>query len=253
VSAAPLGRGLVVVGIVTGLLAVALPFAGNARYVDDGTIAGFLIVLLSLTSLLPSETGRDLPAACAGSAAFGFFLFVPTVYAFDGFGQLEAGAWLGLCTALIPIGALLVLAAEGLDVAIPRGPGLLVGTAGLVLVAVGIPLDFVHPFGTGTTYWNLSSSGHAIGLLLIALILANAVLITAAAHSRMPLAGAAMLVASMTFGFTAFAFISFAFGDFDALGAGAWIEAAGGMLLLGGIVLPRLVHSRDAEPAAKAA
>ena len=109
-SAALLGRGLVLAGIVAGLLAVSLPFAAETRYVDDGTTAAFLIVLLSFTSLLPAEIGRDLVAAAAGSAAFGFFLVIPSIYAFDSLGSLESGAWLGVCTALIPLGALVVFA-----------------------------------------------------------------------------------------------------------------------------------------------
>ena len=113
-SAALLGRGLVLAGIVAGLLAVGLPVRRReTRYVDDGTAAAFLIMLLALTSLLPAEIGRDLSPRVAGSAAFGFFLVIPAIFAFDSFGGLDAGAWLGLCTALIPIGALVVLAAEG--------------------------------------------------------------------------------------------------------------------------------------------
>jgi len=115
-STAFLGRGLVLAGIVAGILAVSLPFAGETRYVDDGTTAAFLIVLLSFTSLLPAEIGRDLVAAAAGSAAFGFFLVIPSIYAFDSFGSLESGAWLGVCTALIPLGALVVFAADGTTV-----------------------------------------------------------------------------------------------------------------------------------------
>ena len=158
----------------------------ETRYVDDGTAAAFLITLLALTSLLPAEIGRDLPAACAGSAAFGFFLVIPAVFAFDSFGGLDAGAWLGLCTALIPIGALIVLTTEGTrnsSARIDRGPGLLAATVGLVLIAVGIWLDVGRH---GQSYWNASSSGHAVGLLLIVLVVTNAVLLAAAAHSSAP-------------------------------------------------------------------
>jgi hypothetical protein len=42
--------------------------------------------------------------------------------------------------------------------------------------------------------------------------------------------------------------VAAAFDDFATLGAGAWIEAAGGVLLLGGVVLPRLIRSRTAVP-----
>lgn len=248
-SAAFLGRGLVLAGIVAGLLAVSLPFADDSRYVDDGTTAAFLIVLLSLTSLLPAEIGRDLPAACAGSAAFGFFLLVPATYAFDSLGRLEAGAWLGLCTALIPIGALVVLAADAATPAPARfasGPGLLLGTTGLLLVATGIWLEFIK--GLGPSYWNLSSSGHALGLLLILLVVVDAPLIAAAAHSSARVGHAALLAASATFGLTVFGVVSAAFDGFGALGAGAWVEAAGGTLLLVGIVLPGLIRTRAPAP-----
>ncbi len=243
-----LGRGLVLAGIVAGLLAVGLPFVDGSRYADDGTVAAFLIVLLSFTSLLPAEVGRDLPAACAGSAAFGFFLFAPALYAFDSLGRLEAGAWLGLCTALIPIGALVVfIADEAPAPGIDAGPGLLAGTVGLVLVAVGIWLDFSS---TGPTYWNLSSSGHALGLLLIVLVVADALLLAAAAHSSLRLAGAALLAAAVTFGLSVFVVVGAAFDGFGAVGAGAWIQAAGGTLLLAGVVLPGFARSGSTTPAA---
>jgi hypothetical protein len=234
----------VLAGIVAGLLAVSLPFAGETRYVDDGTTAAFMIVLLSFTSLLPAEIGRDLVAAAAGSAAFGFFLVIPSIYAFDSFGSLESGAWLGVCTALIPLGALVVFAAEGTPVkapAVDRGPGLLVATIGLVLVAVGIWLDLGRE---GPTYWNASSSGHAVGLLLIVLVVADAGVLAAAAHSSARVAELTVLATSATFGFTVFAVVAGAFDDFGTLGAGAWIEGAGGMLLLVGVVLPQLVRTR---------
>jgi hypothetical protein len=232
----------VLAGIVAGLLAVSLPFAGDVRYVDDGTAAAFLIVLLSLTSLLPADIGRDLPAACAGSAAFGFFLFAPAAYAFDSLDRLEAGGWLGLCTALIPVGALVVFASEGTADGIDRTPGLVAGTVGIVLIAVGIWLDFSD---AGPTYWNLSASGHALGLLLIVLVVTDAGLLAAAAHSSLHVDGAAVLAAAATFGLSAFVVVSAAFGDFGSVGTGAWIEAAGGTLLLAGVVLPVLLRSRS--------
>jgi hypothetical protein len=251
VSTAFLGRGLVLAGIVAGLLAVSLPFADETRYVDDGTTAAFLIMLLSFTSFLPAEIGRDLVAAAAGSAAFGFFLVIPSIYAFDSFGRLESGAWLGVCTGLIPLGALLVFAAEGAPTKTPavgRGPSLLVATVGLVLVAVGIWLELGHG---GPTYWNASSSGHAAGLLLILLVLADSALLAGAAHSSARVGDLVVLTAAATFGFTVFAVVAGAFDDFGTLGAGAWVEACGGALLLGGVGLPRLL--RHGSPASTAA
>jgi hypothetical protein len=254
VSTAFLGRGLVIVGIVAGLLAVSLPFADGARYVDDGTAAAFLIVLLASTSLLPAEAGRDLVAAAAGSAAFGFFLFIPAVFAFDNLGRLEAGAWLGVGTALIPIGCLLVLAAGGKAASTPaiidRGPGLLVSTVGLVLIAVGIWLDVGSD---GPTYWGASSSGHAVGIVLLVLVVVDAVLIAAAAHSSIQTGDLALLAAAVAFGYAVFAVVGAAFGDFASLGPGGWIETCGGVLLLGGLVLARFSRSRSPAPAAVAA
>ena len=52
-----------------------------------------------------------------------------------------------------------------------------------------------------------------------------------------------------TFGFSEVAFVSAAFGDFGSMGAGAWIEACGSVLLLGGIVAPQLVGSSAPAPA----
>ena len=45
-------------------------------------------MLLSLTSWMPAEVGRDAFGALTGSAAFGFFLFIPAIAAFDSFGEL---------------------------------------------------------------------------------------------------------------------------------------------------------------------
>ena len=236
-STAFLGRGLVIVGIVAGLLAVSLPVTDGARYVDDGTTAAFLIVLLAFTSLLPAEAGRDLVAAAAGSAAFGFFLFIPAVFAFDDLGRLDAGAWLGISTALIPIGCLLVFATDGTAASAPaieRGPGLLVSTVGLVLVAVGIWLD---AGSDGPTYWDASSSGHALAVVLLVLVVADAALIAAAAYPAVQTGHLALLAAAVTFGYTVFVVVNAAFGDFGTVGAGGWIEACGGVLLLGGFVV----------------
>lgn len=240
---AMLGRVIVLAGIVTGLLAVSLPYADGARYVDDGTTAAFLIVLLALTSWMPAEVGRDAIGAVAGSVAFGFFLFLPAIAAFDDLGRLDAGAWLGLCVVLIPAGALVTSRVDE-QIRIERDLGLLTATAGLVLVAAGIWLD---ASGDGPSYWNLSSSGHAVGLLMLVLVAGTALLVGAAAHVRPRLGYPAVLAGAITFGFVEFGLVATAFGDFGSLGAGGWVEAVGGILLLGGIVVPQLVRPAAAS------
>ena len=184
-SAAFLGRGLVLAGIVAGLLAVSLPFADETRYVDDGTVAAFLIVLLSLTSLLPAEIGRDLPGRVR---RLGRVRVLPVR---PGGLRLRQPRPPRSRRLARPVhrpdpdrrpGRVRGRSGDGEAPRIDRGPGLLAGTVGLVLVAVGIWLDFSRD---GPTYWNVSSSGHALGLLLIVLVVADALLLAAAAHSSL--------------------------------------------------------------------
>ena len=249
-----LGRGLVLVGIVAGLLAMGLSFAAESRYIDDGTQVAFLVVLLSLASWLPADVGPPLLGGAMGAAAFGFYLFIPSSAAFDSFGYLDAGAWLGLCTVLIPIGYLVIWSAElegeEADVRNTRSIGLPVSTVGLVLIAVGIWLDIGSH---GPTYWNLSSSGHAAGLLMIVLVVLNALLIGGQAHTSFRAGNLDVLVAAATFGYVEVAWINAAFGGFGSLGAGAWIEACGGVLLLVGVLAPRFAWVRAVAAGAPAA
>ena len=213
-------------GLICGLLAVSLPFVsdGSSRYVDDGTTAAFLIVLLSLSSWFPAEVGTARLCVALGGAAFGFFLFVPVVFSFDELGSLGSGAWLGLCTVLIPVG---VIFAEPLaPSAAPRRLGEAVGLLGIVLLLVGIWL----PFGSGgPSAWNASSSGHALGLLLLLLAVLAAALLVAPG-----LADLRLLTAATTFGLVAAVVIASAFDQFGTLGAGAWLEACAGALILAG-------------------
>jgi len=66
------------------------------------------LITLILTALLLGESlrGRDRDAAAAvtGSMAFVFFLFIPGGFGFNHFDFLDSGAWLGVCSGLIPLG-----------------------------------------------------------------------------------------------------------------------------------------------------
>jgi hypothetical protein len=256
VSRGLLGRAIAIAGIVAGLLAVGLPFASGARYVDDGTAVAFLLVLLCFASWLPAEIGRDLLGAAAGAAAFGFFLFLPATAAFDQLGLLESGAWLGLCTVLIPIGALVGWSAERepgrARAARPlSGLGLPVTLAGLVLIVVGIWLEAVSD---GATYWNNSSSGHAVGILMLLLVALSILLIAGPAFAPIPAIGNLdVLVVAATFGFVEFGLVASAFEDFGSMGAGAWVEACAGVLLVVGVLRLRGAAAPRAAPSATTA
>jgi hypothetical protein len=227
-STSVIGRAAVLVGLICGLLAVGLPFVsgegGSARYVDDGTTAAFLIVLLALSSWFPADVGTARLCAALGGAAYGFFLFLPALLAFDHLGSLDSGAWLGLCTFLIPFG---VVAASA-EPSTPGRPGLgdAIGLLGVVLLLVGIWL----PFESGeASYWNASSSGHALGLLMLLLAVVDLALLVAPG-----LADLRVIAAAMTFGLLAAAVILAAFDQLGTLGAGAWLEACAGALILVG-------------------
>jgi hypothetical protein len=238
-----IGRAAVLVGLICGLLAVSLPFvsgeAGSARYVDDGTTAAFLIVLLALSSWFPADVGTASLCAALGGAAYGFFLFVPALRAFDELGSLDSGAWLGLCTFLIPIGVNFAVPAEP-SARARRGMGEAIGLLGIVLLLVAIWL----PLGSGgPSAWNASSSGHALGLLMLLLALVDAALLVAPG-----LADLRLIAAAITFGLLAAAVIVSAFDHFGTLGAGAWLAAcAGALILLGSAGLPAVARYSPAS------
>jgi hypothetical protein len=251
VSKALLGRALAIAGIVSGLLAIGLPFADGTRYLDDGTTTAYLLVLLSLASWMPAEIGRDLFGAAAGAAAFGLLLFFPTTAGFDSLGYLRAGAWLGLCTLLIPIGAF-VSSERGLTLSpserSTRGPGLPVAVAGIALVVAGI---WPEAEDGGDSFWDFSSSGHAVGIVMLLLAALNALLLLGSTLLPVPAVGDLdLVVAAATFGFVATGVITTAFENFGSLGAGAWLEACGGLLLLGGVAWLRRAKASVTETAA---
>jgi hypothetical protein len=252
------GRTIAYVGIIVGLLALGLPYVSSggdvARYVEDGTIFAFVVVTLAYASYLPAEIGRDMTAAAVGCAAFGFYLFFPAYLAFDRLGYLGSGSWLGLCTILVPIGALIVRSGEPEHGA--AAPPAALGTPaqgatalGLILILAGIWL----PSGSGSddqSYWDLSTT---LGVLMLLLVLASAGLAWATQFGTGAAGDLALLVAATTFGLVEVAFVSSAFEDFGSLGSGAWLETIGGLLLIVGVASLRRaaqpVHAPAATPA----
>ena len=246
------GRALAAVGVIAGLLAVALDLlssgASTARYLDHGAVAAFLIALLSFASYLPAEVGFDTAAAAAGSAAFGFYLFVPGLFAFNQLGALGAAAWLGLATVLVPIGWAIVRALEREPRAAPsppatsaellRDPIRAQAFAGLAMIVAGIWLPAASG---GATYWDGSSSGHALGLLMLLAVIANlAVLAPGIAVAQ----DTGLLLAAGTFGLVEAELVESAFDHLGSIGVGGWLEAAGGLLLIASVVAVRLGAAR---------
>jgi hypothetical protein len=241
------GRATAGVGIVCGLLALGLDIGGGGRYVADGTTFAFLVITLSLASHFPAEIASDARGAALGAAAFGFFLFIPAVLAFDKLGYLRAAGWLGVCTALVPLGYVIVRMAEGghsgtarsLSRHAHRDPFLLVTTAGVALIVVGV---WFKTGSGGPSYWDAS---HTLGILMLLLAALNVLLAVGAPASS----DAALLVAATTFGLVEFGWIESAFTSLGSLGTGGWLEAIGGLFLIVGIVAAR----RAAAPAAATA
>jgi hypothetical protein len=248
VSLSLAGRASAGVGIVCGLLGVALTFVSfsngfSARHVADGTAFAFLAITLALASHFPAEIGSDLRGAALGTAAFGFYLFVPARFAFDNLGVLDAGAWLGLCSVLIPLGYILVRTDHS-HVAAARAPrtnqplvrGRILALGGILMVVVSIWLEIDDG---DTSYWNAS---HALGILMLLLAAANVYCLL-----RGP-ADIGLLVAAATFGLVLYPWVYHAFERLGTLHAGGWLAAIGGLALLAGVVDAQ----RTAAPAAAA-
>lgn len=245
------GRAVAAVGIVCGLVAIGLVLVsgagGELRYTDHGFDIAFVIGLLAYASYLPAEVGRDTAGGLAGTAVFGFYLFVPAALAFDRLGNLGPAGWLGLCTVLIPLGAVIVRAAEHGEHA-PRAPRDLRGLAmlpAIALIAVGIWL----PIESGSTsYWDASFSGHALGILLLLAVIS--LLVAIALPARLP-ADTLDYLAAATFGLVEAEFVHAAFNNLGVLGSGGWLEAAGGLVMFGAVIAGRvgLLARRSQAPA----
>src|SRR5438270_10159296 len=172
-SDALMGRAIAGVGVVLGFVAIFTAeesFGGiSPKYSDDGTVLAFLLIMLILTAMLLAAGlgGRndlDAAAAVTGSAAFGFFLLIPAAHGFDNFGSVGTGGWLGICTGLIPLGLASSMGAR--QAAVTR-PGIEVAAPAILGRILCVVAIWLTALDGGPSYWNLSSSGHALGLLML--------------------------------------------------------------------------------------
>jgi hypothetical protein len=245
-----IGEIVALVGVVLGFVALwTKVFDGfDSKYSDDGTILAAMIILLGLAaccllaSLLLGKVELDLIAAVAGAVALGVFLYNPALVAFKDIGKLSWGGWLGIASILIPVGAGAAQLWHRRSDA--KAPGINPWTAaaaiGLVLITIGIWSEFVDK--SGISYWKASTSGHAMGLLLLVLVIASAICILAAANTRKAeLSDLAMIVSAVLVGLVVANPIHEAFGSFGNLGTGGWLGLAGGLVLLLALIGNRVV------------
>jgi hypothetical protein len=247
---AMLGRGIAAVGVALALIAIWVQYITlpvTARYWDDGTFGGLLLILAILAALALAgaiTTGHrdyDLAMGAIGGVGFGMYLFFPAVFAFNQWQFLDTGAWLGLCSALTFVGASIALWSSDRAVFRPAPVGTLLALVGLGLVVAGIFPDFETDQGS---YWNIHGFGHSFGALLIILVVLEALSI-AAAHSMSVGMDNATLLGAVTLGATIAIPVGNAFNHFGHLGAGAWLAAIGGIVLMIGVIAMRQSASAD--------
>jgi len=237
------GRMVALVGLVLGFVAIFVTFAstsgGSVKYSDDGTVLAFLLVALILGALCLAMTlaGRDdmeAPAAVAGGAAFGFYLFIPAAFGFNHFDIVDTGGWLGVCSGLTPLGLWYSMSSKTSIIALPSPVLAIPIIVGRVccLVAIWLTVEI------GASYWNLLDQGRALPALMLLLVVGGGVLGIAttfgSARTRVTADGT-LILAAVTFGLYGAEVIQAAFGDFGTLDTGAWLGAAGGLVLLLGV------------------
>jgi hypothetical protein len=237
------GRGIAAVGVVLGFVAIWLDYisagGSSSAYSDDGTVLAFLLITLIPAAILvgASLTGRedlDAAAAVVGSAAFGFYLFIPSAFGFNHFEFISTGGWLGVCAGLIPLGMWYSLSSRSTTVARP-GPDVaapaILGRI-LCLIAIWLTAD------SGASYWNLLDQGRALPALMLLLLIGGAALgvATTFGSATRVTADGALILAAVTFGLYEALLIGDAFDEFGRLDTGSWLGSVGALILLIGVV-----------------
>jgi hypothetical protein len=251
-----LGRGIAAVGVTLGFIAIWVNYGGNglggAKYWDDGTLGGFLLILavLALCALAGAfATGRreyDLAVGAIGGVMFGMYLFIPALFAFDQWKLLDAGSWLGVCSALTFIGAQIATWTSDRPAARPVPLGMLLALAGLALVVAGIFPDFSKDSGS---YWNAAGLGHSFGILLIILVVVTA-LSLGAAYAGAAGMDSAIFLAAVTLGATIVFPVGSAFNNLGDIEIGGWLAGIGGIVLaVGVLVMSQMAERRAPVPA----
>jgi hypothetical protein len=246
-EAATTGRLVAAVGVATAFLgiwlnAVDTPEFSISYWDLDGTLAGVLLALAWLAGLavagafLVGHPAFDVTLGAAGSVLFGLYLFFPAGAAFSQWDTLGRGAWLGVCSGLIVLGAALALGKSAEEVSALGSDGLAVAALGWALVLAGI---WLNANVEGGSYFNpANTEQRGVGILFLILLGLWALAALAAVKTREPAPFAlAAAVALMTFGLAFFIPASAAYGGLGDLRMGTWLPLAGAALLSVGSML----------------
>ena len=200
-----------------------------------------MILCLAAGALLAMGLWRSSPVlvgagGAIGGVFFGHALFLPLNFTNQA-DRLDAAASLALCSSLIVIGAVVINAYGPPRTARPDGRASAVSLGsvlvGLVLVAAAIWVDVE----TGKSFWEFSSQGgpflkqgaHAVGVGILLAVVATAILTLAAFYKRKPLLfDLAFAGAGVVCGLGTLLVVE----NKEALEAGAWLAAAGGLVVL---------------------
>jgi hypothetical protein len=250
-----LGRGIATAGVALGMIAIWVDFGPTSYWSYDGTLGGLLLILeiLALLALAAAYTtgvrDYDIAYGAIGGIGFGLYLFYPALFAFDQWDQLDAGSWLGLCSALTFIGASIATWPTDRPVRRPSAAGAVVALGGLALMIAGLFPSFADG---GGSYWRVQGYGHSYGIMLIILVVLEALAIASAwsmasGMDSAVLLGGVALGAGLTFPVQA------AFNHLGELGTGAWLTGIGGILVAAGVLVMRQMAEEGAPGGAPAA
>jgi hypothetical protein len=243
-----LGRGLAAAGIILGLVAIWVDFGPTSYWSFDGSLSGLLLILgvaaglALIAAFTTGERDYDLAYGAIGGIGFGIYLFYPAVLAFDQWDQLDAGAWLGLCSALTFIGASIATWSSDRPVRRPSAGGAVTALVGLGLVVAGLFPNFIKG---GGSYWTIAGNGHSFGVLMLIVVVLE-VLAIAAAWSSSAGIDSAVLLGGVILGASIAIPDQNAFNRFGDLGTGAWLMGVGGLLVGVGVLVMWLMADEQA-------
>lgn len=245
-SAALVGRLIAAAGIVAAFLAIWLDVLSvdgfGARYWDLPGILGEVLLaaaclaaLAALAGLALRRPACDLLLGATGAGLFGLYLFIPAGSAFTDWDTLAIGAWLGVGSGLIVIGAGLALSTWRAEILAPYFAAVAVAVGGWVLVMAGIWFGIDDE---GGSYWNPEGSGRGLGVLFLILLgvwaLAAVVsLLTSTTAAPLLSVATALIVLGVALVVPLLSVLSL----LDSLRTGAWLPLGGGVLLSVGSAL----------------